>query len=133
MYSAILKFFKKLGIPFCPRCDHPTLRADMCVSCAKEDDLAWDQFNALLEDDWVAQRGAEEAARHLLVDFEAYHLNQEDFLDDPDDEEDFPEFDNDDICPGNCNQPAYSCSCAETEALRMHNANPETRGSWFVA
>ncbi|GEM_PF-2417068 len=40
--------------------------------------------------------------------------------------------DDDDICQGICGQPAHACTCAETEALRRHNADPETRGSWFV-
>lgn len=39
----------------------------------------------------------------------------------------------DEICDGICGQPAYACTCAETEAFRRHNADPATRGSWFVA
>jgi cold shock CspA family protein len=41
--------------------------------------------------------------------------------------------DDDEICEGICGQPAYACTCAETEAFREHNANPATRGSYFVA
>ncbi|HTE57781.1 MAG TPA: hypothetical protein VK694_03470 [Verrucomicrobiae bacterium] len=51
-----------------------------------------------------------------------------------DDEYDDGYYDPDeDICPGICGQPAYACTCAETASLREHNANPNTRGSTWVA
>lgn len=35
-------------------------------------------------------------------------------------------------CDG-CDQPEACCTCAEIESLRRHNANPATRGSYWVA
>jgi hypothetical protein len=50
------------------------------------------------------------------------------------DEAAFPqEIEDTDICDGICGQPANACTCAETEAYRQHEADPDTRGSWFVA
>lgn len=35
-------------------------------------------------------------------------------------------------CDG-CDQPEACCTCAELESLRRHNADPNTRGSYWVA
>ena len=51
-----------------------------------------------------------------------------------DSEEDVDDYDEDeDICPGICGQPAYACTCAETESFRRHQSDPATAGSWWVA
>lgn len=39
----------------------------------------------------------------------------------------------DDECEGGCGQPSYACTCAELASLARHNADPATRGSWWVA
>ena len=46
-----------------------------------------------------------------------------------------PHFDDrEDECPGGCGQPdGILCVCAELDSLARHNADPETRGSWWVA
>lgn len=41
--------------------------------------------------------------------------------------------DEEDMCDGICGQPVNLCTCAETEAYRRHQADPNTCGSWFVA
>lgn len=59
-----------------------------------------------------------------------------DFVDTGDDvDEDLwrDEDDVDDICGGICGQPANSCTCAETESFIRFQADPDTRGSWWVA
>lgn len=159
MFIAILNFLKKLGFPVCPRCQNLTLRADMCGSCAKEDDLAWAWFNA--------QQATEDAAYYAELDLEdhrrevdkqnladlmasfctaygCYEAGDYSFGDcylhtpeeccngcgKPDSQCTCIDYD---TCPGICGQPNYACTCAETKALHEHNANPETRGSWFVA
>lgn len=45
---------------------------------------------------------------------------------------DEPRDDEDDFCDG-CNQPNYACTCAELASWRRHQADPETRGSYWVA
>jgi len=46
-------------------------------------------------------------------------------------EDGYGQFDDAGVCDGPCGQT--SCTCAELEALGKHNADPHTRGSWFVA
>ncbi len=54
-------------------------------------------------------------------------------------DEDFDELEDDfyepedEICSGICGQPSYACTCAETESYRAFQADPETRGSFWVA
>jgi hypothetical protein len=35
-------------------------------------------------------------------------------------------------CSGNCGETVRTCSCAELASLRRHNADPATRGSWWI-
>lgn len=38
----------------------------------------------------------------------------------------------DEECPGGCGQSERNCTCAETASWKAHNANPATRGSYWV-
>lgn len=44
-----------------------------------------------------------------------------------------PRDDEDDECPGGRGQPAGCCTCAELASWNAHQANPDTRGSYWTA
>ena len=91
------------------------------------------------EDEWFrteqAERAREEAEWLQFVEDEEAKLAQQ-RLDEEESmiDNNFDDYDEDeDICPGICGQPAYACTCAETESFRRHQSDPATAGSWWVA
>jgi hypothetical protein len=120
----------------------------ICKPCSVEDDAAWAEY-------WSIQAQQEADADHLadlLADFcpeygcyvKTYHgdkclvhdmpchrcgsdpcacVNDDPVQDDHDEQ---------DYCDG-CGNYGNGCVCAELASLARHNADPATRGSWWVA
>lgn len=140
--------------PTCPSCYWPILPRDPHTSCEEfekereeaeraEEEASWEAYQAelareaaeedeaawLQHQEWLASRcnypqcDEEATIDGCCVTHAQPEEPEDDFIEDRDDEE----------CPGGCGQPAYACTCAELESLRRHNADPATRGSWWVA
>lgn len=117
-----------------PTCDctWPIYPNDPHTNCDEqvrsEEDEAWEWYRAeqAREEAELLQFVEEEEAKMAQQRLEE---EQEEVFDD--DRDDY--YEDDDICPGICGQPAYACTCAETESFRRHQSDPATAGSWWVA
>jgi hypothetical protein len=90
-----------------------------------------DRYDAEREASWEYYYGKDSQAQ-------ACDDEPEDDSDDELDDDDFTdprdELDDEDECPGGCGQPAgMLCTCAEKASKQAHDANPETRGSLWIA
>lgn len=101
-------------------------------------DLGWECYNHLPWEDGLQQQRVNQTLieRGILygcphnccsalsnMPFECNCIDDQPDIDDGYDE---------DYCDG-CNQPSYACTCAELASLRRHQADPNTRGSYWVA
>jgi hypothetical protein len=101
----------------------------LCKSCGIEDDAAWEQYRQ--ERDAEDQPERDEIHEDDIFDTEEVTDYAEAY--DADDSGEYDDYGDDNECPDGCGQPAYACTCVELESLRRHNANPATRGSYWVA
>lgn len=133
--ASYFSYFTQTIYPECEVCHWHITPSKPHFECDQElrhiaeeaDREAWEWYRAEQareEAEWLQFVEDEEAK------MEQQRLEDEAWIDDVDD--DYDERDND-ICDGICGQPAYACTCAETESFRQHQSDPATAGSWWVA
>lgn len=141
------------GFTRCEYCNLPVLSAtdENHEACPSQEDYSWslerddEELYGIATNDCPEQEypygiggdnpeegmmSDEDFAQYLAAQQAADRAEEDAYYDEhyPEDKDDSEE------CPDGCGQPAgISCTCAELESLRKHNANPDTRGSYWVA
>jgi hypothetical protein len=122
--------------PLCEYCTWPIYPNDPHDYCDEQLQAQADEAEAL---DWYraeqARAEREEAEWQQFIADEEAKMEQQRLEDEEPDATmaDYDDERDDDICDGICGQPAYACTCAETESFRLHQSDPATAGSWWVA
>lgn len=91
----------------------------------------WGPIDQCPKHDLCPDCGAHYTNCRGLCDYDSSMAYMDDVYDEPELEED-DHHDHEDICA--CGEPVgIGCVCAELKSLARHNADPATRGSWWVA